>query len=152
MRRLIHIALAAALTVAGCSRAADPELEGSYSPEPETPAPVYDFTPELADATPRAAGMADGTALRLDKPGTLVMTTGEHAYAYVDLDTSRDIRFSFTGIAGDGSLAGVSLSAGATAVSVASARLVKTAADGTGWIHVVTADGANVVIVTPPAD
>ena len=167
MRRFVRFTLsrmlllsATLLLASGCAK--EPLDEPSHEPweddapdtrpgssDEDTPQPqLYDFSPELDDACPRAIVKDSEPQLRYDSAGVLVMQRAEHEWMFVDIDTSRNLSFGYTSVNPDSTLVDAHLEILSTPHPLLSARCEQLDARA-GWYNLLTADSLRIVIVTP---
>ncbi len=143
MKLLYALLLPLAIILPACSHDDEPDRTGVLPPPSvdeggESP-DSYDFSPEVADPTPRIVATDGSLSLRYDRPGVMVVEGPDGSTRFIDIAT--DIDASLTVTASDTLLAVRS-----SRVVPIFVRLEHTAA-GTSWYHILATDSVRYVAV-----
>lgn len=112
----------------------------------------YDFSKELTDATWRFIG--DGTELRYTSSGILFKTAetdNSKTVEIIDLDGSDRIIISIGEIGTDSTVNHPSIKVNNREVKLSQMKMMKATPQST-WYHLISTEGTNCVLVTPPCD
>lgn len=143
MKYLPLIVLSLAIVGSACSHDDEPDRTGSLTPPAadESFDASYDFTPELADATPRIEATDGSVSLRYDRPGVMLVERPGVDVRFIDIATDIDASLAFA--------------PGDTSLTVRSRRVEpifirrEHAAPGAFWYHILSTDSVRYVVVVP---